>query len=163
MEHRFFGTHPMKMDDKGRVQVPADFRRTLDAADADRAEGDNPVVYLLWGDTRNPWFTCHSEASMARALDRLAAMPAADPRKPALRDYLSGNVDRLRLDDAGRLVVRRDLRDLIHLDRAVTFKAQVDTFRLMSAEVPTALTAPLEALIGDLDAGVDLDSLLPDL
>lgn len=164
MRHRFFGTHRVKVDDKGRMQVPADFRRVLAAADDTRPEGETPVVYVMHGDTRNPWYLCHSEASMADAVARFDAVPATDPRKPALRALLYAKVERVRLDEAGRLSIPKPLRERIGVERGTAvFEAQGDTFRLYSSEIPATLADPLEALLAELPDGAELDALLPDL
>lgn len=160
---RFFGNFPMKMDDKGRVQVPADFRAVLDANDPDRDPRRNPALYVLFGDTRNPWLTCHSEASMRELVARLDKMPAAHPAKAAMEDALHGQTERMHLDDAGRISLSKRLRDQIGLDRAVLFKALGKHFRMMSPEVPAPLAAPLTTLLSELPPEQGIESLLPDL
>ncbi|MBM2576966.1 hypothetical protein JQC91_11715 [Jannaschia sp. Os4] len=162
MDTTFFGEFTMRMDDKGRVQVPAEFRRTLSAADPDRADTENPVVYILFGNTTVPWFECHSAASMKRVLARVEAMPASHPRKAAFKIYYSAKVEQVRLDDAGRLVLKKSLRERIALGRDVKFMSNLETFRLMSAEVPVEVADPLDALLAELGPAADLDAELPD-
>ncbi|MDG1769388.1 MAG: MraZ N-terminal domain containing protein, partial [Yoonia sp.] len=46
----FTGEHIQKVDGKGRMSIPADFRRVLESQDPDWTDGLNPRMYLLYGD-----------------------------------------------------------------------------------------------------------------
>jgi len=46
----FTGEHTQKVDSKGRMSIPADFRRVLEAGDPAWNPGQSPRMYLLYGD-----------------------------------------------------------------------------------------------------------------
>ena len=46
----FTGTYTLKVDAKGRMSIPADFRRVLEGGDPDWTAGLFPRMYLLYGD-----------------------------------------------------------------------------------------------------------------
>jgi len=87
MAHRFRGRDKHKVDAKGRVSIPAGFRKVLDAADPDRDAGTNPSVILLFGDTRNPWFDCYSVAAMEEIDALIEEMDDGDPDRATLEAY----------------------------------------------------------------------------
>ena len=43
----FTGEHTQKVDGKGRMSIPADFRRVLEAGDPEWTTGLSPRMYLL--------------------------------------------------------------------------------------------------------------------
>ena len=46
----FTGEHTLKVDSKGRMSVPADFRRVLEAGDPDWTTGLQVGLYVIYGD-----------------------------------------------------------------------------------------------------------------
>ena len=48
----FIGEHDNKVDDKGRVSIPADFRRVLEDEDPRWESGKNPQMVIVYGDQR---------------------------------------------------------------------------------------------------------------
>ena len=46
----FTGEHTQKVDGKGRMSIPADFRRVLESQDPDWTDGLTPRMYLLYGE-----------------------------------------------------------------------------------------------------------------
>ena len=162
MRQRFRGTSTHKVDDKGRVSIPAEFRRVLDALDPDRDPGTQPRVHILFGDTREPWLTCHSMSSIDEIAELLDEMDESDPALPVLEAYYFGHAETVTLDPSGRLVLSRQLRDRAGIDTRgeATFLAMGKTFRIHSPDAPAEAVDPLQARIAELgDAPVR--SLLP--
>jgi MraZ protein len=48
----FYGEFTQKIDGKGRVSIPVDFRRALEQGDPDWAPGGRPRVRIVYGDPR---------------------------------------------------------------------------------------------------------------
>jgi MraZ protein len=161
MGQRFRGTSTHKVDSKGRVSIPADFRRVLDAGDPDRDAGTNPSVILLYGDTRNPWFDCYSVAAMEEIDALIEEMDEGDQDRLDLEEYFYANAETLRIDDSGRLVLSKSLRDRIGIEGEATFQARGKTFRVFAPEVPTAATSGLAQRLADMPAGTPITRLLP--
>ena len=57
----FTGEHTQKVDGKGRMSIPADFRRVLESQDPDWTDGLNPRMYLLYGDHLKKELHLHSQ------------------------------------------------------------------------------------------------------
>lgn len=157
---RFRGTHTMKVDDKGRVSVPAEFRRVLDGCDPDRDPGTNPRLHLLYGDVRKPWLVVYSHAAMAEIDAMVDAIPPGDPRKALLTDYYYTKAETLVLDDAGRLVLKKERRAQIGLGKDVVFASKGKTFHIMAAEVPAAVADPLSDFLAGQPEDFEIESLL---
>ena len=161
MEHRFRGISTHKVDAKGRVSIPADFRRVLDACDADRGDGINPRLVLCFGDSRVPYFTAYTVAGIAEITEMIDTMDEGDPAREALEDYFYSYAETISIDDSGRLVLKADLRDRIGVAGDVTFAGKGKTFRLYSPEAPVEATSRLGSTLSDLPQGVPITALLP--
>ena len=160
MRARFQGTSTHKVDAKGRVSIPADFRRVLDALDADRDPGTNPSVILLYGDRRNPWFDCYPVQGMSEIDDLIEDMDEGDPDRLALEEHFYSFSETLRIDDSGRLVLSKALRDMIGIGGDLTFQARGKTFRLFSPDAPADVTSRLGTALTELPADVPVTALL---
>ncbi|MFO6462760.1 cell division/cell wall cluster transcriptional repressor MraZ [uncultured Jannaschia sp.] len=161
MTLRFRGNSTHKVDGKGRVSIPADFRRVLDAADPDREPGTNARVHVLYGDTRNPWLTCYSVAALAEEDAKIERLPDGHPDREVLEDYFYTFVETLSIDDSGRLVLPRALRDQVGIGDEAVFASKGRTFRILSPQVPEVAANPLKTRLGELPEGFSITRLLP--
>lgn len=161
MEHRFRGTSTHKVDAKGRVSIPADFRRVLDACDPGREGGVNARLILCFGDPRVPYFTVYTVEGVAEITAMIDEMDEGDPHRDALEDFFYTEAETLSIDDSGRLILRADLRDRIGITDEATFAGKGKTFRLFSPAAPEEATSRLGRVLADLPEGVPITSLLP--
>ncbi|MEO8198292.1 MAG: division/cell wall cluster transcriptional repressor MraZ [Thermoanaerobaculia bacterium] len=113
----FRGSTVATIDDKGRLKVPTDFRRTLE--DRFGAEffitsvaGDHALVYPL-----PVWEEIES---------RLAALPATDRVKERYLERVSYYGQQSRLDGQGRLLVPTILRSSATMSGEVVVSARID-------------------------------------
>ncbi|HSF93268.1 MAG TPA: MraZ N-terminal domain-containing protein, partial [Paracoccaceae bacterium] len=60
MGQRFRGEWRHKVDSKGRVSVPADFRRSLEEGDADNPTKSTPNFVLIYGLAENGYLEGYS-------------------------------------------------------------------------------------------------------
>ena len=58
MVRRFRGEGHHKVDGKGRVSIPAHFRRVLEAGDPSWSEGKAPEFVIVYGDHRRNFLEC---------------------------------------------------------------------------------------------------------
>ncbi|MEM7709305.1 MAG: cell division/cell wall cluster transcriptional repressor MraZ [Pseudomonadota bacterium] len=161
MKHRFSGNDTHKVDEKGRVSIPADFRRVLDALDPDRDPGTQPRVHILYGDHREPWLTCLSMTEIARIGDLLDQLEDSDPRADGLHAYYFGLVETTTLDPSGRLVLRPRLRERAGITSRAEFMGMARTFRIYSPDAPVDAVDPLQRMISELSADQPVRSQLP--
>ncbi|MCK0167383.1 cell division/cell wall cluster transcriptional repressor MraZ [Jannaschia sp. S6380] len=161
MEQRFRGTSTHKVDAKGRVSIPADFRRVLDACDPDREAGTNPRMVLCFGDDRVPFYTIYTMQGAAEMGEMIEEMDEGDPHREALEDYFYMNADTVSVDDSGRLILNAALRERIGITDAAVFAGKGKTFRLHSPDAPSSATSRLKSVLHELPEGVPVTSLLP--
>ena len=60
MGRRFRGESHHKVDTKGRVSIPAHFRRVLEASDPAWTDGLNPELVIVYGDHRRKYLECYT-------------------------------------------------------------------------------------------------------
>ena len=113
----FRGSAPTKIDDKGRLKVPTDFRRFIE--DRYGAElfvtsilGDSALLYPL-----SVWEEVEA---------RLQAMPSTDRTKSRFLERVSYYGQQVSLDGQGRLLIPQILRESAGMNGDVVVSAQLD-------------------------------------
>jgi len=113
----FRGSAPAKIDDKGRLKIPTDFRRFMEERYGPdlfvtSVQGDSALLYPLpvWEEI---------EA-------RLQAMPSTDRTKGRYLERVAYFGQQLRLDVQGRIVIPQILRESAGMNGDVVVSAQLD-------------------------------------
>lgn len=151
MAMRFRGEHLNKVDTKGRMSIPAPFRRVLEANDPEWKSGDAPRVIVVYGGPTRKQLECFSVNAMAEVEDKIEAMPRGSKKRRALqRLYLTQSLDTT-VDETGRLVLPKAQRDKIGIENSATFAGNGDTFEIWKPETYE------EEIYGDLDEDDDFD------
>ena len=132
---RFRGESHHKIDGKGRVSIPAAFRRVLEAGDPDWTEGLNPTLVIVYGDHRRKFLECYTIAAMDEVDAKIAALPRGSQRRRILEDLFQSKSQTTSVDETGRLVLSAKLRDRIGLTTEALFRGTGDTFQIWKPEV----------------------------
>lgn len=113
----FRGSAPAKIDEKGRLKVPTDFRRVVEERYGPdlfvtSVLGDSALIYPLpvWEEIEG----------------RLAAMPSTDRTKARFLERVSYYGQQARLDVQGRLLIPQILRESAGMNGDVVVSAQLD-------------------------------------
>jgi MraZ protein len=113
----FRGSSPAKIDDKGRLKIPTDFRRVIEERYGPELfvtsiEGDCAWLYPLpvWEELEG----------------RLAGMPATDRVKARFLERVSYFGQQSRLDVQGRLLIPQILRESAGMNGDVVVSAHLD-------------------------------------
>lgn len=113
----FRGSAPTKIDDKGRLKVPTDFRRYLEEHYGKElfvtsVLGDSALLYPLpvWEEIE----------------ERLAAIPSTDRTKTRFLERVSFFGQQVALDAQGRIVVPPILRESADIQGEVVVSAHLD-------------------------------------
>ncbi|MGH9379404.1 MAG: division/cell wall cluster transcriptional repressor MraZ [Thermoanaerobaculia bacterium] len=113
----FRGSAPAKIDDKGRLKIPTEFRRTLDERYGPELfltsiVGDSTLVYPLrvWEEVE----------------EKLAGLPSTDRAKRKFLERVSYYGQVARLDAQGRVVIPPILRDSAQMNGEVVVSARLD-------------------------------------
>jgi len=162
---RFRGEVDNKVDAKGRVSVPASFRRVLEEGDPDWTEGLNPNLVLVYGGKSRHFIEGYTMQAMEEVDDRISALPRGSKNRRLLELLFSGQSIQVQVDETGRLVLPQKLRDKIGISNKAMFVATVDTFQIWEPVAYEAHKEQLESWIEDEDEDFDplilLDSPQP--
>lgn len=160
----FRGEGDQKVDAKGRVSIPAHFRRVIERGDPDFEVGLRPNFIIVYGDANQRWLEFYTIAAM-RSIDRRITKLAKGsiPRKALERKFFQ-HAQPAQLDDEGRVVLTANLRDKLGFNERAYFMAAGDHFKLWKLETYRAEEGDgIDAWLDEQGPDFDLDSLLPDL
>lgn len=124
---RFLGNIEAKTDAKGRVFLPATFRKQLQAA------GEEQLV--LRTDVHGKCLVLYPESAWNRRLDEITAKVSEwdEDEQMVLREFMA-QAEILSLDGNGRFLISRRLQQAAGIDQAVRFIGMNDTIEIWAAE-----------------------------
>lgn len=156
MARRFRGEYTFKVDSKGRVSIPALFRRVLEAGDDTWVEGKRPELVIVYGDTSQEFLEVYTMRAIEALEDKIAKLPSS-PLKRKLTKRVSGQAHPTEVDPDGRLVIPQKLREKIALEKEAYFLATGDTFQIWNPGTYAEVEAEEDEGLGeDLPDDVDL-------
>ena len=164
MARRFRGTEEVKVDAKGRISIPAKFRRVFEACDPDWSESDQrPHLVIVYGTRDWNHIRLYTIQAIDKIDDRIEMMQPGTAERSYLETVMHGLSDESEIDGDGRLVLPHKLRDKIGLSDKAVFMASGDHLKLWAPDEYEAELARIEAQVLDLKPGADPLSLLPRL
>ena len=113
MSRRFRGESVHKVDGKGRVSIPAAFRRVLEENDPDYTSGLNPNLIIVYGNSKRTFLEGFSVASINEVDEKIAALPRGSKSRRILERMFSGQALHTSIDETGRLVLPQKIRDKV--------------------------------------------------
>lgn len=161
MGRRFRGESQHKVDTKGRVSIPASFRRVLESSDPNWQPGGNPELVIVYGDARRPYLECYTMEAIEEVDAKIAALPRGSMARKVLERMFNGQSLPTTVDETGRLVLPAKLRKKIGLDGEAFFIAAGDTFQIWDPDTFEEVeAAEAEKLMEELPEGMDPLELL---
>lgn len=161
MSRRFRGESHHKVDTKGRVSIPASFRRVLEAGDPNWKSGEAPELVIVYGDTRRDYLECYTMEAIDEVDAKIDALPRGSMERKMLQRLFHGQSFPTAVDETGRLVLPAKLRQKIALDGEAFFIAAGDTFQIWKPETYDTVERAKEAeWLGDLPEDFDPMSFL---
>ena len=153
---RFRGEGHHKVDAKGRVSIPASFRRVLEAGDPEWTDGLNPNLVIVYGDHRRDYLECYTIDAINEVDGKIEDLPRGSIERRMLQRLFHGQSFPTSVDDTGRLVLPAKLRQKIDLNAEAFFIAAGDTFQVWKPETYEAEeAAKTEAWLDDLPDDFD--------
>ncbi len=163
MARVFRGEGHHKVDTKGRVSIPALFRRVLEASDPDWTEGLNPNLVIVYGGKSRQYLECYTMEAISEVDARIAKMQRGSMERRMLEKMFNGQSFPTSVDETGRLVLPAKLRQKIGLGNQAYFIATGDTFQIWNPETYDEVEeARTEAWLENLPEDFDPLTLLPD-
>ncbi|MEL7098577.1 MAG: division/cell wall cluster transcriptional repressor MraZ [Pseudomonadota bacterium] len=159
MARRFRGESDHKVDTKGRVSIPAPYRRVIEACDPDWTEGLPPRLIIVYGGATRDYLEGFTIEAMDEVDEKIAQFPRGSAKRKAMERLYSAQSIEAEVDNTGRIVLPAKLREKIGLDGMARFVSSGDTFEIWNPETYDATVAALdeEGFDPDLDPSVYLD------
>ena len=130
----FRGESQHKVDAKGRVSIPASFRRVLEANDPNWQNGGTPELVIVYGDHRRNYLECYTMAAIDEVDDKIDALPRGSMERKMLQRLFHGQSHPTTVDETGRRVLPAKLRNKIDLEGEAFFMSAGDTFQIWKPE-----------------------------
>ncbi|TNF57426.1 MAG: transcriptional regulator MraZ [Rhodobacteraceae bacterium] len=134
MSRRFRGESHHKVDGKGRVSIPALFRRVIEACDPNWETGKNPELVIVYGGASRNYLECYTIEAIEEVDAKIARLPRGSDHRRALEILFNGQSLPTAVDETGRLVLPQKLRQKIGLEDEAFFIATGDTFQIWKPE-----------------------------
>lgn len=126
---RFIGTIEAKLDSKGRVFIPACFRRSLQQAASDSGE----TRLVMRKDVFEDCLVLYTEAEWYSRLDELRSRLSVwnKDEQAIMRRYVTG-AEWISLDSNGRMLIPKRYLRMANMDSQVTFVGMDSTIEIWS-------------------------------
>ncbi|AZQ66370.1 transcriptional regulator MraZ [Silicimonas algicola] len=160
MVRRFRGESVQKVDAKGRVSIPASFRRVLEDCDPNWSDGKAPELVIVYGDESRDYLECFTIDSANDVDEQIGRLPRGAPARKKLEKLFNGQSLPASVDETGRIVLPAKLRQKIGIDGEAYFIAMGDTFQIWKPETFEAQDAEVEEALEPLPPGADVWMLL---
>ncbi|WP_372573745.1 division/cell wall cluster transcriptional repressor MraZ [Ruegeria jejuensis] len=134
MARMFRGESHHKVDSKGRVSIPASFRRVLEAGDPNWQSGSNPELVIVYGDHRRNFLECYTMEAIEEVDAKIALLSRGSMERKLLQRLFHGQSFPTTVDETGRLVLPAKLRKKIDLKDEAFFFSTGDTFQIWKPE-----------------------------
>jgi MraZ protein len=131
---RFRGESVHKVDQKGRVSVPAPFRRVLEEGDPDWQPGGNPNLVLIYGFPGRPRLEGYTMQGVAALDEAVSRMPRFSKRRAIMERFLNTKSVYAQVDENGRMVLSAKLREMLGLGEEAVFAGMGEHFQIWAPE-----------------------------
>ena len=158
MTDRFKGEGIHKVDGKGRVSIPALFRRVLESGDPDWIEGLNPNAVIVYGGIAQKYLEVYTQNAINEVDEKISYLPRGSKERRALEHIFNGQSFPTQPDESGRLVIPQRLREKVGITNEAHFSATGDTFQIWSPESSYEKAKSIESWL--TEQGHDFDPLV---
>jgi MraZ protein len=137
----FRGVYFHSLDDKGRVNLPADFRRELES----QTEQSLVITNFISDGAR--CLEGYTSKSWKEFEEKLAKRSRFDPQVRKLENYYLARATVCSIDSSGRINIPAYLRTYAGLERDLTFTSSVHGFRIWDKRVWELVFSEAEAAL----------------
>lgn len=122
-----FGKYRHKVDEKGRVSMPAAFRKVLSSDLVVTRNPKDECLYVFEPEGFNDWIAKAFE-------DKFGRYDSTNPTHVALRSKLKSRANEASIDKVGRIMLAADLRQETGIDREVVIVGNTGYFEIWDAK-----------------------------
>lgn len=160
MTRRFRGESVHKVDQKGRVSVPAPFRRALEEGDPDWTDGLAPNLVLIYGMPGGNCIEGYTIEGAAKLDEKVSRLPTYSKQRRLLERLLNTQSVYAQVDENGRIVLPQRLREMFGLETEAYFAGMGEHFQIWSPEAYRADMASLDEWRADAEGDEDPFAML---
>ncbi|MEZ5751140.1 MAG: division/cell wall cluster transcriptional repressor MraZ [Paracoccaceae bacterium] len=164
MARRFRGESEQTVDGKGRVSVPALFRRVIEACDPDWSDGQRPNLVIVYGGESQKRLDCYTMEAIEQIDRQIDKMQKGSRERKMLERLFHGFSTPAQVVEDGRIVLPVKLRKKLDLEDKAFFIAAGDHFEIWKPETFEAEEqSKADQWLAEQDEDFDPMSLLPSL
>ena len=130
MIRRFRGESLHKVDAKGRVSVPAAFRRVLEEGDPDFSRGSCPNFVIVYGGVRGDCLEGYTISSISKVDKLISKLPRFSKGREMLERFINTQSTYMQLDETGRIVLSHRLKEKIGIGDEAIFAGMGEKFQI---------------------------------
>ena len=130
MTRRFRGESLHKVDTKGRVSVPAAFRRVLEEGDPDFTGGSYPNFVVVYGGVRGNFLEGYTISAITEVDKLISKMPRFSRDREILERFINTQSTYIQLDETGRIVLSLKLKEKIGIKDEALFAGMGEKFQI---------------------------------
>ena len=130
MIRRFRGESLHKVDAKGRVSVPAAFRRVLEEGDPDFSNGSSPNFVIVYGGVRGSCLEGYTINSISKVDKLISKLPRFSKDREMLERFINTQSTYMQLDETGRIVLSHRLKEKIGIGDEAIFAGMGEKFQI---------------------------------
>lgn len=164
MARRFRGESEQTVDSKGRVSVPAPFRRVIEACDPNWQDGLRPELVIVYGGETQKFLECYTIEAIEQIDRRIDLMKKGSFERRMMERIYHGFATPAQIVEDGRIVLPLKLRKKLALEDKAFFIASGDHFQVWKPSTYEEIEmSKVDAWLSEQDENFDPSSLLPDL
>jgi MraZ protein len=161
----FSGEATVKVDDKGRIILPASIRAVLEGPDGKIPTDSKPALIIVYGTDEQKQLQVYTESSIEEVRAKIERMPNTALSR-SLRFMYFTRTSRVEIDGAGRMLIEKKLREKLKNEGELYVVGLGKTFELWRmADFEAQIQRDMA--LGGLEPGVDpleqLDRALAEL
>ena len=157
---RFRGEAENKVDAKGRISIPAPFRRILEEGDPDWSSDLNPNLVIVYGRRNRKCLEGYSLRSIEIVDNLISNLPRYSNEREILERLLNSQSVQVQLDENGRIILPLKLRKLVDIESAAMFVGMGEKFQIWHPDNYTNDMNIIEKKLSENNLEEDLYSLL---
>ncbi|MBF0285802.1 MAG: division/cell wall cluster transcriptional repressor MraZ [Magnetococcales bacterium] len=117
----FLGKHLHNLDDKGRVSIPAAFRKVMQQMGSDR---------LIITRGKSPCLVAFTVDEWSKVIEKTEKEPMLDDEVEAFERTYLAHASEIEVDRQGRVLIPEYLRELADLDKEAVFAGRNKKFEI---------------------------------
>ncbi len=163
MVQAFEGGTTTKVDSKGRMSIPAEFRRVLAAGDPGREDSETTRMKVVFGQHLTDCVAVYTVAEHQRIVNDIYAMPRdrAAAQKKLAHLYVTQSAT-LEADRDGRIILPKNMREKLQIvEGQIFFRGLVNYFEMWNNDIfERTVNVEIDAWLDEMGEDFDPLSLL---